>query len=200
MFYAYYLEEEKKSDIVESWNECQQLTKGKNARFKKFESKFEAQNWLNSGALYTPRVKDTSTLITDAIYFDSGTGRKGIAEIKVCDVHGDSLLPFIMPEDKINSHGNYYLSKERTNNFGELTGLFIALKYALKFDIKTICGDSKIVIEYWSNGKYSEDKLDEDTIELINKVTKLRKEFEEKNGEILNISGDINPADIGFHK
>ena len=200
MFYAYFLEEEQISDIVDSWAKCQQLTKGKNARFKKFENIEDAQAWLNSGALYTPRVKDTSTLIKDAIYFDSGTGRKGIAEVKVCDVFGDSLLPFIMSDSKINSYGNYYLSKDRTNNFGELTGLFIALKYALKYNIKTICGDSKIVIEYWSKGRYSEDKLDKDTIELIKKVSELRKEFEKKDGEILHISGDINPADIGFHK
>ncbi|WP_156300139.1 ribonuclease H family protein [Streptobacillus canis] len=200
MVYAYYLEEEKQYGIVNSWNECQALTKGKNARFKKFNNEKEATEWLESGALYTPKSRETSELYKDAIYFDSGTGRKVTVEVKVCDVYGDSLLPFIMPHEKINQYGNYFLNKDRTNNFGELTGLFIALKYALKYNVKKICGDSKLIIDFWSLGRYKEDNIDEDTISLIQKVLELRKEFENMGGEILHISGDINPADIGFHK
>lgn len=200
MFYAYFLENDNISDIVEDWDTCQKLTKGKKARFKKFNSYTEAKNWLDSGALYTPKTKDTSSLFKDAIYFDSGTGRKGTAEVKVCDFFGDSLLPFIMPNNKINAYGNYYLNENRTNNFGELTGLYIALKYALKYGIKKICGDSKLIIDFWSRGNFNEDKLDKDTINLIKKVHELRIKFENCDGEIYHISGDINPADIGFHK
>ncbi|CAM3116010.1 ribonuclease H family protein [Streptobacillus felis] len=200
MFYAYYIEEEKKYGIVKTWNECQALTKGKNARYKKFENKNDATSWLESGALYTPKSKETSQLHKDATYFDSGTGRTGTVEVKVCDVYGDSLLPFIMPKDKINRYGNYFLSENRTNNFGELTALFIALKYSIKYNIKKICGDSKLIIDFWSIGRYNEEKIDKDTIDLIEKVVKLRKEFEKIGGEILHVSGDINPADLGFHK
>ena len=113
MFYAYFLENDNISDIVEDWDTCQKLTKGKKARFKKFNSYTEAKNWLDSGALYTPKTKDTSSLFKDAIYFDSGTGRKGTVEVKVCDFFGDSLLPFIMPNNKINAYGNYYLNENR---------------------------------------------------------------------------------------
>lgn len=200
MYYAYFLENENISDIVDTWSECQSITKGKKSRFKKFNTIEEAKKWIEDGALYIPKTKDTSSLILDAIYFDSGTGRKKIVEVKVCDVYGDTLLPFIMPEEKINSYGNYYLSENRTNNFGELTALFLALKYALKFNIKKICGDSKLVIDYWSNNKYNKEKIDSETIDLINRVVKLRKQFEDSSGEILHISGDINPADLGFHK
>ena len=34
MFYAYFLENENISDIVEDWSTCQTITKGKKARFK----------------------------------------------------------------------------------------------------------------------------------------------------------------------
>ncbi|WP_073508186.1 ribonuclease H family protein [Streptobacillus notomytis] len=200
MVYAYYIEEEKKSGIVKTWTECQSLTKGKNARFKKFENEKEAKKWLEDGALYTPKSKSTSELHKDAIYFDSGTGRNTIVEVKVSDVYGDSLLPFIMPHEKINSYGNYFLNNNRTNNFGELTGLFIALKYALKYNVKKICGDSKLIIDFWSLGRYKEENIDTDTINLIKKVVELRKEFENNGGKILYVSGDINPADLGFHK
>lgn len=175
-------------------------TKGVSARFKKFDNENDAKKWLNEGGLYSNKVKDTSSLMKDAIYFDAGTGRTGLVEVKVSDVHGQSLLPFIMPINLINEYDNYFLSKERSNNFGELTGLFIALKYAIKYDLKKICGDSKLVIEYWSKSQFNEDGLDDDTIKLIKKVTTLRKEFENLGGEIFFISGDINPADLGFHK
>ena len=39
-----------------------------------------------------------------------------------------------------------------------------------------------------------------DTIELIKKVTLMRNEFEKKGGIVKKISGDVNPADLGFHK
>lgn len=200
MFYAYYLENENISDVVNSWEQCQKLTKGKKARYKKFKNLDDAKKWLDEGAIYTPKVKENSTLFKDAIYFDSGTGRNGIPEVKVSDVYGDSLLPFIMPQDKINNYGNYFLSKNRTNNFGELTALFIALKYAIKYNINKICGDSELVIKYWSLGKFNKDNLDNDTVELITKVKNLRKDYENKGGNIIHISGDINPADLGFHK
>lgn len=136
MYYAYFLEEENISNIVDNWQECQKIVKGKKSRFKKFKTLEEAKEWLDLGAIYTPIAKTTDNLFKDAIYFDSGTGRKGIAEVKVSDIYGDSLLPFIMPDDKINAFGNYFLSENRTNNFGELTALFIALKYAKKYKIQ----------------------------------------------------------------
>ena len=76
----------------------------------------------------------------------------------------------------------------------------IVLKYALKYDINKICGDSSLIIEHWSQGRYNEEQLEKDTVALIKKVTLLRKQFENKNGKIEKISGDVNPADLGFHK
>jgi ribonuclease HI len=39
-----------------------------------------------------------------------------------------------------------------------------------------------------------------DTKVLIGKVTSLRREFESVGGSIEFISGDFNPADLGFHR
>jgi len=63
-----------------------------------------------------------------------------------------------------------------------------------------ISGDSRLVIDYWSLGRFHESSLEQDTIKYINKVILLRKEFESNKGTIKHISGDINPADLGFHK
>ena len=106
----------------------------------------------------------------------------------------------IIPENLINKYGNYQVAKNRTNNFGELTGAFFALKLALKYNIKLICGDSKLVIDYWINCRYNKANIDSDTIELIEKTNKLYIEYKLKGGKISRISGDINPADLGFHK
>ena len=57
-----------------------------------------------------------------------------------------------------------------------------------------------MIKEYWSLGRYNKENIDKDTIELITKVTKMRKNYEDKGGIIKKISGDINPADLGFHK
>ena len=136
----------------------------------------------------------------DGIYFDAGTGRGEGVEVRLTDYDGNSLLYEILEASKINKYGNYKLSDGRTNNFGELTGLFAALKYAKKNNIKVICGDSNLVIEYWSKGRYNSDGLEKDTVELIKKVTLLRTEFEKNGGIVKKISGDVNPADLGFHK
>ena len=56
------------------------------------------------------------------------------------------------------------------------------------------------MLDYWSMGRYNAGNLESDTIELIKKVTLMRKKFENQNGIIKKISGDINPADLGFHK
>ena len=56
------------------------------------------------------------------------------------------------------------------------------------------------MIDYWSKGRFNANNLEMDTIELIKKVSKLREEFERENGKIKKISGDVNPADLGFHR
>ena len=102
--------------------------------------------------------------------------------------------------NKINEYGNYLTKEGSTNNFGELLGCYIALKIAIKNNIKNIFGDSKLIIDYWSLGRIKKNEIAKETVELSEKVTALRKEFEINGGTISHISGDYNPADLGFHK
>lgn len=201
-YYAYYIVETNENGILDTWKECESLVKGKKARYKSFKTSKDAQEWLNSGAEYEMKktVKETYILEKDAVYFDAGTGRGIGVEVRVTDDKGNSLLDRILPKEKVSEYGNYVLKKGRTNNFGELTGLYIALKYSLKKDMKKIYGDSKLVLEYWSKGICNKANLEEDTVVLIEKVSQLRKKFEKSGGLIKHISGDYNPADLGFHK
>ena len=178
---------------------------GKKARYKSFKSLLEAQNWLNSGANYEKKEKKNLTelyseLERDAIYFDAGTGRGNGVEVRLTDFDGNSLLHKIMDKKIINEFGNYYVADTRTNNFGELVGIYTAFVYAKKYGTKIICGDSSLVIEYWTKGQYNSSKLESDTVELIKKTALMRNEFEKRGGTVKKISGDVNPADLGFHK
>ena len=74
-----------------------------------------------------------------------------------------------------------------------------ALKLSIKKGIKKIFGDSKLVIEYWSRGFIKRKDLPVATVKLADKVAKLRKKFESQGGEGGRVSGDDNPADLGFH-
>ena len=204
-FYAYFIIDTSGNGILENWSDCQKKVSGKKARYKSFKTFLEAEKWLNSGANYekkekTDLIEQYSELDRDAIYFDAGTGRGNGVEVRLTDFNGNSLLYKIMNEKNINEFGNYYVADTRTNNFGELVGIYTAFVYAKKYDTKVICGDSSLIIEYWSKGRYNSSNLENDTIELIKKVTLMRHEFEKKGGTIKKISGDVNPADLGFHK
>ena len=204
-FYAYFIIDTNENGILENWSDCQRKVSGKKARYKSFKTFLEAEKWLNSGANYekkekTDLIEQYSELDRDAIYFDAGTGRGNGVEVRLTDFNGNSLLYKIMNEKNINEFGNYYVADTRTNNFGELVGIYTAFVYAKKYGTKVICGDSSLIIEYWSKGRYNSSNLENDTIELIKKVTLMRHEFEKKGGTIKKISGDVNPADLGFHK
>lgn len=195
--YAYYLEQEYKSGFCTTWDECKSIIEGKKAKYKGFSSKEEAKIWLESGAEYTKKIKH---ILIDGIYFDAGTGRGIGVEVRVTDKNGISLISNIVPKEKINEYGNYLTKEGSTNNFGELLGCYIALKIAIKNNIKNIFGDSKLIIDYWSLGRIKKNEIAKETVELSEKVTALRKEFEINGGTISHISGDYNPADLGFHK
>ena len=204
-FYAYFIIDTSENGILENWSDCQKKVSGKKARYKSFKTFLEAEKWLNSGANYEKKEKADLTelyseLDQNAIYLDAGTGRGNGVEVRLTDFNGNSLLYKIMNEKNINEFGNYYVADTRTNNFGELVGIYTAFIYAKKYGTKVICGDSSLIIEYWSKGRYNSSNLENDTIELIKKVTLMRNDFEKKGGTVKKISGDVNPADLGFHK
>lgn len=200
VYYAYHIKATGKAGTTTNWSECQAQIKGQNALYKKFDTNEEALTWLKSPS-YEPKEKKKQIekiKLKPGVYFDAGTGRGIGVEVKVTDKDGNNLMSDIVPPELINEYGNYN-PDGKTNNYGELMGLYIALKYAIKHNIKNIYGDSKLVIDYWSLGRYKSNLPDETKI-LIQKVTTLRTEFTKHNGTVEHISGDINPADLGFHK
>lgn len=199
--YAYFLELTGESGVVDTWAECQEKTKGvKKVRYKSFPDRIQAGNWLSRGAIYEKKEALQKKIIQkmelpEGIYFDAGTGRGIGVEVRVSDKNGNSLL-----EEGCNEFGNILLGFSKTNNYGELTGLSKAIDIALEKKIFHIYGDSNLVLEFWSQGRYHPEKLEKETVILIQDVIKKRKQFEALGGKISYISGDINPADLGFHK
>lgn len=203
MFYAYILNNGGKG-IVDSWNKCEAIVKGQSsAKYKKFKTIEEATEFISNNGIIE---KPISNLDKNAIYFDAGTGRGRGVEVRVTRSNGTSLLSYIKENKSfiemlnkhnwfINEFDNIELGPNYTNNFGELFGCYIALIISNEVKCKTIYGDSNLVIKYWSKGNCKSD--DDLTKKLSNTVTKIRNNF---NGSINHISGDINPADLGFHK
>jgi viroplasmin and RNaseH domain-containing protein len=196
-YYAYFIESENTKGITDNWNSCSDFVAGKKARYKGFRTEQEAKEWLTGGAKYNYVTEKPE--LKPGIYFDAGTGRGIGVEVKVTDHNGTNLLDKVISAEKINEWGNYTI-KNVTNNFGELFGCFLALTLALETNIKHIFGDSKLVIDYWSKGFIKRENLPADTTQLADKVAKLRRDFEKKGGSIEHVSGDINPADLGFHR
>lgn len=194
--YAYLLPS-KESGITTSWKECEEKVKGINgARYQGFKNLNDAKNWLLKGALYKTKIKPE---IINGIYFDAGTGRGNGVEISVTNHHGENLLHYILPSELINTHNKHSLSKEKTNNYGELLACKYAIKIANLIKEKKVFGDSKLVIDFWSKGMIKKE-VNEDTQKLAKEIMILRKNFEQDGGKIILISGDNNPADLGFHK
>lgn len=197
-FYACFYVENKSYKIFDNWAQCKKEIENNQCRYKSFKTYEEAKNWLEDGAIYQTKALIEKTLI-DGIYFDAGTGRGIGVEAKVSFKNGVSILKEYFPNDNINKFGNLSLGFEKTNNFGELKALDMALDIALKENILNIFGDSTLIINYWSKGIIKSD-INSETIELSKIVSHKRKEFEKIGGTISHISGDINPADLGFHK
>jgi len=193
-YYAYSING--KTGITDNWPECQKIVLGMiNTKYKGFESKDQAERWLESGADY----KSKNTAGEVGVYFDAGTGAGNGVEISVTNELGNSLLNKILSKKDINEKGFHLIPEAVTNNFGELLACKYALQIALKEDIKNIFGDSKLILDYWSKG-YIKKELPEETISLASEVKKLRYTFEQGGGKMEHISGGSNPADLGFHR
>ena len=211
-YYAYFFDE-KNNGIVDTWVECEKIVHGTKARYKSFIDRAVAQDWLDSGANYEKKISlntPVNTILEKGIYFDSGTGRGIGVEVRVTDENKENILDKISPNSleellknttwKKNEFGNIQFEGRKTNNFGELVGFYLALNCAKLLKCNLILGDSCLVIDYWSLGRFYENNLELETINYINKVIQLRKEFEKNKGIVRHISGDVNPADLGFHK
>jgi ribonuclease HI len=197
-YYAYLIPSGK-SGITDDWSSCEKIVSGVvGARYRGFASKEDAQAWLHEGARY--EVKEHRDL-EPGIYFDAGTGRGEGVEISVTDEKGRDLLRKALKKNELNRFGKHRIKNDdATNNYGELLALRYALQIARKEKVKKVFGDSKLVIEYWSLRRAKRKELPPETVRLLDVVAELRKKFEAAHGSVERISGDDNPADLGFHR
>jgi ribonuclease HI len=72
-FYAYVTARHR--GIVASWSECESIVSGKNARYKGFPTRAEAEAWLATGARYESRDKRESRFY--AFHTETGDGIVG---------------------------------------------------------------------------------------------------------------------------
>jgi len=189
-YYAYLVGS--KQGIVNTWDECQSIVSGNQAKYKSFETKEEAQKWLDLGADYS--IKRVAT--QKGIFFDAGTGGGQGVEINVTNENGDKLLVDFLD---VNEKGHHLVKGNASNNYGELLACKYALEIAIKQNIKKVFGDSKLILDFWSKG-YIKKSVGEETLNLASQVKKLRRKFEKQGGKLLYISGGSNPADLGFHR
>jgi viroplasmin and RNaseH domain-containing protein len=199
-YYAYFVPGTRPvSGVVDDWKKCEKIVSGKfGTRFKGFDSRDEAEEWLARGANYEakPVIK-----LEAGIYFDAGTGRGEGVEVSVTDEKGKNLLHKAISKQQLNQFGKHLVADDSaTNNYGELLALRYALEIAKKMKVKKIFGDSRLVIDYWSKWRMKRKELPEETVELANEVAEMREQFEAKGGAIGRISGGHNPADLGFHR
>jgi len=196
-FYAYVVPGGKQ-DVVEGWPACERNVSGvSGARYRGFSSREEALVWLGMGAEYEVRVKKK---MPPGIYFDAGTGRGEGVEVSVTDANGKNLLHTVLKKSELNPFGKHHAGPEATNNYGELLAAKHALTIAIKAGVKRVTGDSALVVNFWSKGIVRKDRVDARTAKLSAAVARLRKKFEAQGGHVIRISGDDNPADLGFHR
>jgi ribonuclease HI len=81
-------------------------------------------------------------------------------------------------------------------------GCYLAMKLAMSTGQKLVCGDSQLVLDFWSRGRVNADTAakDADLALLVSKTAQLRKMFEKAGGKLQHVPGGINPADLGFHR
>jgi len=191
-----------KRGVAESWTVCEKFVSGKTgARFKAFDSRRAAEAWLENGARYEAKALKPRPTLEPGIYFDAGTGRGEGVEVSVTDEHGKNLLHKALASAALNKFGKHLVGNaDATNNYGELLALRYALEIARATHSKKVFGDSKLVIEFWSQWHIKRKDLPEETVALADDVSRAREAFEKDGGTVARISGDGNPADLGFHK
>lgn len=94
--------------------------------------------------------------------------------------------------------------KSQQNNGAELLATIAGMRIVLHLrnKIKHIYCDSKLIVDFWSNRlkEESASKMDPLKVEYINELISLKRRINRIDCELTKISGDDNPADLGFHK
>jgi ribonuclease HI len=216
-FYA--VKEGFNTGIYSTWNECEKQVKGyKNPKFKKFNTYEEAENFNNG--LKKETIIEFDPITT--IYCDGGFNKhtKPDGWGSVVNGYGVDLVGYysgllndmnlkevLLPVGKrIIMVSNFNNVTTQQNNGAELLACLAALRISINLinsgiTVKKILCDSQTVI-YWSIrlNRESEMKFDPLKVNYIKELIQLREIFEKLGGEIVKINGDINKADLGYHK
>lgn len=156
----------------------------------------------------------------DDIYVDSAQNRTtaGTSWCSVTNSKGECIVSKYM-----NLFGDLKIEKKRLpnceryisivdfdstnimkNNSGELLAMVMGLRIAVHTNKKrTLFSDSNLMVKWWSMNRVNKltlDKMDSRKVDLINECVMLRRKFEKIGGRVEWISGDKNPADLGYHK
>lgn len=205
-YYIVYSIKKQEKILVEDYDSVLSINENGGYTCKSFKTKKEALEFnpfkKKENNLLSQNLK-TNLISENGIYFDFGTGRGIGGEIRVTDCSGETLL-YQLENYKllINEFGNLNLGDVKDTQYGELYGLYLALLIAKQNQYNNlyhfIAGDNIFTIEC-SLGKYNDKKFKPYESDLIKAVFKLTQELKTRY-KIDYISGDKNPADLGFHR
>jgi ribonuclease HI len=214
--------------VYKTWLECKQQTNGfSGASFKKFStredadksfSSFNSFNSFGSQVLESSSEKRKDEFCEFCIYVDGAHNKRTRDEAwgSVVDQNGNDLverykhlLDDMVLTTKSLPVGTRTLiiakfddvSTQQING-AELLSLIAGIRIAQEIKCLMVCSDSKLMTDYWSKRLKPETKLKMDPLKSnwVEYLIKIRQNFEKIGGKIEKISGDDNPADLGFHK
>lgn len=216
--------------IYTSWNDAKIHVLGfPGCEYKSFSTKQAAEQFMLNGyntqpkaPSEPPKVVETPTFIPidkSIVYVDGGQNSmtKDEAWGRVTDSFGNDILSnylHLFPDLDIKNANlpvglsSVIISKfndvaSQQNNGAELLAFLAALRISsVDPSISIICSDSKLLVSYWSVRlkDSTRNKMDPRKARCIDDVIQLRRLFETRGGKIVKVSGDNNPADLGFHK
>lgn len=168
-------------------------------------------------------TKSSISIAKNTIYVDGGMNKKTGDEAWASVVDGDgndliSQCRDLLDDMKIKSVdlpvgkrdiivAKFADVKSQQNNGAELLAMLAGLKIAISCADKSskikICGDSDLIIKYWSKNwvtAKTRAKMSDEKQSAIKECAELREIFETKyGGSICKIDGGDNLADLGYH-
>jgi len=202
--------------VYKTWTECKEQTDGfSGASFKKFSTREDADiSFSGQVAESVPEKREDEF----CIYVDGAHNKVTRDEAwgSVVDQNGKDLIePYKhLLDDMVLTTKNLPVGTRtliiakfndvstQQINGAELLSLIAGIRIAKEIKCLTVCSDSKLMTDYWSKRLKPESKLKMDPLKSnwVEYLIKIRQNFEKIGGKIEKISGDDNPADLGFHK
>jgi len=208
-----------------TWSECEKQIVGfKGAKFKKFDNRQEAENFVN-GIVSVPtsatNISKTPIDPSTTIYGDGGynSTTKPDAWGSVVNGYGNDLIGYyshllldmplkevFLPRGigkRIIIIANFSGISFQQNNGAELLACVAALRISLDLiskgiPVRTVYCDSQVIL-YWSIRLKSKNNFDPRKVAYINELIQLRKQFEQKGSSLSKVDTIKNLADLGWH-